>query len=239
MLSQLVPESEAAARAFDPFSDVGLTRLLDAYEPPTRDWLRLNFIASLTGSAAGPDGTSETLTSRVDRRILGVIRAQADIILVGAQSVRAEGYRVPKTATLGIVTASGRLDGHRIESTDSGRLVILCPERAMDTAVASLPGAQVIAVPDVDGRLSAPDLLAAVRSVGYRSIVCEGGPSLAAQFVAAGLVDEVCLSTAPLLAATTLPMLDDTAFAPVAMRLEHLFVDTASALYARWVRGAD
>src|SRR5690606_14102726 len=116
MLTRLVPTGRA--EPFDPFSDAGLTQLLDAYEPPARDWLRLNFVVSVTGSAAGPDGTSQTLTNRIDRRILGVIRAQADIALVGAQSVRTEGYRIPKTTTLGIVTSSGRLEGHRIEEPE-------------------------------------------------------------------------------------------------------------------------
>ena len=70
-------------------------RLLELYAPRAPDWLRLNLVASVSGSAAGTDGTSESLTSRADRRILGVIRELADVVLVGANSVRAEGYRCP------------------------------------------------------------------------------------------------------------------------------------------------
>lgn len=236
MLTQLVPTPADAGRTFDPFTDAGLSMLLDAYEPPTQDWFRINLITSVTGSAAGPDGTSETLTNRTDRRILGVIRGQSDIVLVGAESVRAEGYRIPKTTTLGIVTGSGDLSGHRIEAADAARLVVLCPERARVTAMASIPGAQIVSVPDDEGRLTPAAVLASARELGHRSIVCEGGPSLAGQFAAAGLVDEVCLSTAPLVTGSTLPPLGPRGFEPLAVRLHRLLIDESSALYARWLR---
>lgn len=235
MLRQLVPEPAADHRAFDPFDESGLGLLLDAYEPPHRDWFRINFVASVTGSAAGADGTSETLTNRIDRRILGVIRAQADLVLVGAGSVRAEGYRMPKSTTLGIVTGSGRLEGHRIEGDVEGRIVVLCPASAMAAAGAAIPGAELIEVAEHDGRLEPAAVLAAARRAGYRSIVCEGGPNLAGQFVAAGLVDELCLTTSPMLSANLLPVLGGREFAPVPVRLHRLLVDGDSALYARWL----
>lgn len=234
VLTTLVPTLAGAPQAFDPFTDEGLSALLDAYEPPQPDWFRINLITSITGSAAGSDGTSETLTNRTDRRILGVVRGQSDIVLVGAESVRAEGYRIPKTTTLGIVTGSGDLSGHRIEAAETSRLVILCPERARVTAMTSLPGAQIVSVPDTDGRMTPRDILDATRSLGNRSIVCEGGPSLAAQFAAAGLVDEVCVTTSPQITGTTLPSFAERAFTPIPARLERLLVDESSALYARW-----
>ena len=193
--------------------------------------------ASATGTGQRlRKGTSETLTNRTDRRILGVVRGQSDIVLVGAESVRAEGYRIPRTTTLGIVTGSGDLTGHRIEAAETSRLVILCPERARVTAMGSLPGAQIVSVPDTAGRMAAADLLEALRGLGHRSIVCEGGPSLAAQFAAAGLVDEVCVTTSPQLTGTTLPSFGERAFPPIPVRLERLLVDESSALYARWLR---
>src|SRR5690606_35852114 len=81
--------------------------LVQWYHPPRYVWLRTNLVASANGSAAGSDGTSETLTAGADRRILGIIRRIADTVLVGAESVRAEGYVMPRTAKLVIVTASG------------------------------------------------------------------------------------------------------------------------------------
>lgn len=235
MLTPVVP----AGDAFDPLDDAGRARLLEWYAPPAGDWVRCNFVSSVTGSAEGGDGTSESLTSRLDRRILGVIREQADLVLVGAQSVRAEGYRAPRTAALAIVTSSGRLDGHRIGGDpDPERVLVLCPASAQAAVAESLPGAGIVVIPDEDGRLAVTDVLVALRARGHRSIVCEGGPSLAAQLVTAGLVDELCLSTAPVLTASTLPTLGDDPFDPVPVRLEGLLVDDHSTLYARWVRAS-
>jgi len=229
------------AAGLDPFEvqgDDGLARLLDLYAPPEADWLRINLIVSVSGSAAGTDGTSESLTNRTDRRILGVIRRQADLVLVGAASVRAEGYRIPATTTLGIVTGSGDLTGHRIDAADTSRLTVFCPAAAADRVLATLPGCTVVPVPDVEGRLAPTALLSAARANGARSIVCEGGPSLAAQLAAIDAVDEVCLTTAPMLTGTTLPSLGAAAFAPIALRPGLLMTDENGALYSRWLRSS-
>ena len=89
--------------------------LLDWYTPHDPEYLRLNFVTTLDGRVAGTDGTSESLTSRADRMILGVIRQHADVVLVGAETVRREGYLRPRRAALAIVTASGDLTGHRLD----------------------------------------------------------------------------------------------------------------------------
>ena len=240
MLTQLVPPvAGPPAAPIDPFAEAGLEILQALYAPPQPTWFRINLITSLSGSAAGADGTSDTLTNRTDRRILGVVRSHADLVLVGAQSVRAEGYQVPKTTRLGVVTGSGDLHGHRIDPADVDRVVVLCPAAAREAAAAGLPGARIVEVPTPDGRLAASDVLAELHGLGIRSVVCEGGPSLAAQFAAAGLVDELCLTTAPQLTGTTLPALGERAFTPAPFRLERLLVDEASTLYARWLRAAE
>ena len=229
---------EAGGDPFDVQTEAGRERLERLYLPQQADWLRINLIVSVSGSAAGTDGTSESLTNRTDRRILGVIRRQADLVLVGAASVRAEGYRIPSTTTLGIVTGTGDLTGHRIDAEETGRLVVFCPSAAAARVAATLPGCTVVEVPDEDGRLAPVALLAAARATGARAIVCEGGPSLAAQLASIDAVDEVCLTTAPMLTGTTLPSLGGTAFTPVALRPGLLMTDENGALYSRWLRSA-
>ncbi|CAN5176329.1 pyrimidine reductase family protein [soil metagenome] len=207
-------------------------RLLELYSPPAGPWVRLNLVTSVSGSAAGSDGTSETLTSAADRRILGVIRELADVVLVGAQSVRAEGYVRPKRAPLAVVTGSGDLEGHRITGRDGPPIVVLCPPDAEARARASLPDAEIITV--AGPRMSAPDILSALREHGFASVVCEGGPGLARQLVVAGVVDEVCLTTSPRLTGVTLPLFGAGAFPEVGVELAHLILDEESTLYARW-----
>jgi hypothetical protein len=69
--------------------------LEDLYRPASPVHVRLNFVASVDGSVIGADGSSDSLSSVVDRRILGVIRELADVVLVGAGTVRAERYVLP------------------------------------------------------------------------------------------------------------------------------------------------
>jgi len=208
-------------------------RLLDLYRPPSGAWLRLNLVTSVSGSAAGSDGTSETLTSASDRRILGVIRELADVVLVGAESVRSEGYVRPKRAPLAVVTGSGDLAGHRIGGAEGPPVVVLCPDSAVGRVRETLADAQIITVPGP--HMVPADIIAALRENGFVSIVCEGGPGLARQLVVAGLVDEVCLTTSPRLTGVTLPLFGIESFPEVAVELAQLLVDDESALFARWL----
>lgn len=234
ILTRLHP---APSESVDLDAEGSRDRLLELYRPPSARFTRLNFIATVSGSAAGPDGTSETLTNPADRRLLGVIRELADIVLIGAQSVRSEGFQLPRTARLAVVTSSGDLSGHRITtSVEPGRLLVLAPEGALDRARSTLgvDTAEFVGIAHVDGRLAPGDILSALHERGHDSIVCEGGPSLAAQLLEAGLLDEVCLSTAPQLGGPALPLLGDRTIDPVRLSLSQLLADEASGLYARW-----
>lgn len=232
IVRRIFPDADERIATDDP--DVR-ERLSALYRLPGDESVRVNLVASISGSAAGTDDTSETLTNRTDRKILGVIRRLSDVVLVGAASVRAEGYQLPRTAPLAIVTSTGELGGHRMQPTD-GRAtpLVLCPASAAGEARRTLGGVEVVVVPDRDGRMDAADILDTLRARGLRRIVCEGGPSLAGQLLQAGLVDEVCLTTSPVLGGVSLPMFGSAAISPRYLELRQLLVDEASSLYARW-----
>jgi riboflavin biosynthesis pyrimidine reductase len=212
-------------------------RLVDLYRPGAAEWVRLNLIGSVSGSATGPDGTSETLTNPVDRAILGVIRGHADVVVVGAASIRAEGYFVPRNGALAVVSRSGNFADHQIKgTTQHGTLIILCPAAAVERARASIgmPEITIIAVPDDDGSLTAPAIVTALRGAGYRSIVVEGGPALATLFVTDDAVDELCLTTSPVLNGGAMPLFGAHEFADRPLTLTQLLIDSGGATYARW-----
>lgn len=213
-------------------TDIDLDSL---YRPPRARWLRLNFIASVNGSVAGADGTSQSLTNRTDRRILGAIRRSADVVLVGASSVRTEGYFLPKSASLAVLTGSGDLTGHRIPAEVApGRVIVLCPPEAVGAVHASL-GTAAIAVVELEGpRIDPASAVAALHELGFDSIVCEGGPALAAQLLNADLVDELCLSVSPQIVPLGAPVIPGLATGKQ-LRLEQLLLDDESTLYARWL----
>lgn len=206
-------------------------RLLELYRPPRTEWLRLNLVASVTGSAKGSDGTSETLSNPADRRILGVIRELSDVVLIGANSLRTEAYLHPRRSRLAIVTFSGNLAGHRMPETSP---IVICPPAAVDRVHADLPDAEIIELEPQGDALSAIAVVAALREAGLASIVCEGGPSLAAQLIDAGLTDEFCLATSPRVGGTPFPLTGPAAVAERAVTLTQLLRDESSGLYARW-----
>ncbi|TXN32127.1 dihydrofolate reductase family protein [Lacisediminihabitans profunda] len=213
-------------------------RLAGLYEPGADRWLRLNLVASVDGSAAGADGTSESLSNRADRKILGVIRRHSQVVLVGAASVRAEGYQLPRTVPLAVLTGSGDLTGHRLEpELAPDRLIVLCPASAEPAVHESLGGiaARIVTIPDLDGRLAATSVVGSLAALGFNRIVCEGGPTLAAQLLDAGLVDELCLSTSPRIGAGRLRLLGDRPIEERPLELRQLLVDDGGGLYARWL----
>lgn len=248
ILSRIFPGGGEAGAQFECASTVDPERidlaadfrgaLAQWYGIPRRDWLRINLVSSVNGSAAGADGTSNALTNRVDRKILGAIRRLSDVVLVGASSLRSERYLLPRTAVLAVVTASGDLTGHCIPAdVPAGRVIVLCADVALPRVRESLGGAaaEVITVATDHGRIPVSGVVAALRARGLSSIVCEGGPNLAAQLVGAGLVDELCLTTSPTLSPAPLPVLPLLPEADaVPLRLSQLLVDESRTLYARW-----
>jgi len=237
ILTRVVPSAHNAERI-----DLGEGHALEAlaalYTPPRPEWLRLNLVSSVNGSATGGDGTSDSLTNRADRTILRAIRSLADVVLVGAASVRAEGYHLPKNSRLAILTGTGDLDGHKVRGdVEPGRLLVICPAAAVARAEASLDGlaAEIIVVDDVGARIAPTDVIARLRDRGLAHIVCEGGPSLAGQLLDADVVDELCLSTGPVITSAQLPLLGGAGVADRRLDLSQLLMDDASGLYARWL----
>ncbi|MBF4616650.1 dihydrofolate reductase family protein [Clavibacter sp. VKM Ac-2873] len=232
------PGDDPATRGLD---DDGTREWLeDLYRPGSADHVRLNFVASVDGSVIGADGTSDSLSSVVDRRILGVIRELADVVLVGAGTVRAERYVLPRRTLLAVATSTGDLEGHRFDPDAApGRLLVLCPPEARDRAVATLGGvpAEIVPVPlgaAAAGRMGGDDVIDALRGQGLTHVVCEGGPALAASLLSAGRVDELCLTTSPELTTPLTPLVPSGSGVHAAMRLDQLLVDDDHRTYARW-----
>lgn len=233
MLRRVVPVEGGALDVEHP--DARPT-LLDWYAPHSPEHVRLSFVTTVDGRAAGADGTSESLTSRTDRMILGVIREHADVVLVGAETVRQEGLRRPRRAALAIVSATGDLRGHRLDADDrTAPVIVLTSEAGAARAADTVPGATVMTLPTgLDGRLAVTTVVEALRTRGLVGIAAEGGPSLAAQLLTAGLVDELCLTVMPLLGGPALPLLGGTTADVSRLTARQLLVDDEGAQYGRW-----
>lgn len=183
----------ATGESGDAATEAGRDWLAERYRREPGPYVRVNMVTTLTGAAAGADGTSESITSPTDRSILGIIRGDADVVVVGAASVRAEGYVVPRSAALAIVSRTGRLDGHRLDAADADRVVVVIPASVDAEPPPNVGVVRAGGGPD----LSPAEIIAALRARGWTRIVCEGGPTLVSQFAVAGVVDEFCLTVAP------------------------------------------
>jgi riboflavin biosynthesis pyrimidine reductase len=203
----VLTDRELAAR----YSDPG-----QAAEAPR--WLRANMVTSLDG-AATVKGRTGGLSGPADRQVFAMLRALADVILVGAGTARVERYgpvRPREEGTRWAWLRAGRAPSppiavvtHKINLDLAGPLLAAPPGLARTiviTTEAAPPGrrAAVAATAElvVAGRESV-DVRAAVGALtdrGYRHILAEGGPHLLSQLIEAGLLDELCLTLSPLLA---------------------------------------
>ncbi|MFR9807254.1 pyrimidine reductase family protein [Pseudonocardia sp. RS010] len=227
---------------------MGTVDLLQAYaypSEPARPWVRVNFVSSLDG-AVSVDGRSGGLGTPADKAVFGTLRRLADVVLVGAGTARAERYRGARKPTLGrdtpppiaVVTGSAALDTDLGLFTDTSvPTIVLTTATAPAGRRAGLrrAGADVVELPD----LTPATLLGELERRGLRRVLCEGGPGLHGDLIAAGAVDELCLTLSPLLAAGGAGRIahGPGGHAPEGMRLASVLEEDGTLLL-RYVRPA-
>lgn len=216
-LDVLLPLDHAGARLAPEPGEPGLHDLYAHPEPARgrRSAVRANMIATVDGSAQGPDGRSRSINGPADWRVFRVMRAVADVVLVGAGTARAEGYtplpvpadlRAARAARgqapdleLALVTGSGELP-EGLRGTDRPPYVVtVAANPRLAELRAELGDGRVLVAGDRDVDLAAA--LGALADRGLTRVLAEGGPRLLTDLVRAGLVDELCLTTSPLLVA--------------------------------------
>jgi riboflavin biosynthesis pyrimidine reductase len=211
--------------------------LSDLYGRPAG--IRLNMIASADG-AASAGGLSGALGGAADKKIFASLRSLADVIVVGAGTVRAERYgparlspaaRQTRRAAgrgevppIAVVTSGAQLDWSRPFFTDAEArpIVITTSAAPHDLLARAREVAEVIVAGDT--HVDLPAAIAGLRGRGFSSFLAEGGPRLAGQLAAAGILDELCLTLSPKLVAGDGPrILHGPALpAPAALNLVHL-----------------
>jgi riboflavin biosynthesis pyrimidine reductase len=246
-----------------PLTLLGSTREIDdgelprLYGYPERDgtWVRANFITSVDGGATA-DGSSGGMGGPGDRHIFNLLRELADVIVVGAGTVRIEGYsgaqmgvaqrqgrqargqsEVPQLA---IVTKSGRLDRDMavFTRTEVAPLVLTCAAAAAETRRRLGDLCDVVDCSGGDpGEVDESALLAGLAARGMRRVLTEGGPMLLGAFVQRDLLDELCLTIAPyLVGGLARRIATGPGQVLTRMRCAHILTDDAGYLYARYVR---
>lgn len=185
----------------DPSEDVDLRA---AYASVAERHVRVNFASSADG-AVTVDGKSKGLSSDADRELFHVLRSLADVVLVGAGTARAENYGGARESNghippIAVVSRSLDLDpaARLFTDTQVPPIVITCTDAPADRR-AALDGLAdvIVAGSDAVDVKNAVDQLA---ERGLKHVDCEGGPHLFGWLAAAKVLDELCLTLAPLIA---------------------------------------
>lgn len=189
----------------------------EVYRPEGRGrFLRINMVASVDGHATDASGVTAQLGGEGDLEVFRSLRALADGILVGAGTARAEGYgphrlradlaalreRDGRPGPAAIVVVSGALDldphSRLFAEAKTPTIVVTsaaAPDERRERLAATTP---VVVAGDAEVDLvEACDQLA--RRFGITHVLCEGGPRLNSALLRTGLVDELCLTLAPVL----------------------------------------
>ena len=219
-----------------------------AFPQEVEQWVRAVFVASVDG-AATIAGRTRGLGNDIDKQLFALNRALADVILVGAGTARTEGYgpaeddpawrhlrhdRSP-TAPMAVVSHTLDLDFSAplfTEATESAQTILItCADAPAQARAEAAEVAEVIVAGE-----SSVDLGVAIeelRSRGFTRIVSEGGPQLLTDLLAAGEVDELCLTRSPMLVGGTETRILRGAqlHSPAGLKLESLFGTDDGYLY--------
>lgn len=225
-----VTEETAARGAADATDrEWGLDELAEAYAYPEtsspavtgaapRPWLRANMVSTLDG-AAQHEGRSQPISHAADMRIFGTLRALADVVVVGAETVRQEGYRPARARedfaarrkaagqgpapAVAVVSAGLDLDfSLPLFTSPLVPTLVLTGAAAPPGRIAAAEKAGAHVLIAGDGTSVEPArAVRALAGLGHTRLLTEGGPRLLGQLVAAGVLDELCLTVSPMLTA--------------------------------------
>ena len=200
-----------------------------------RPFVIANFVSTLDGVVSygvkdESSGSAVSGSNAADRFIMGLLRASADAVIVGAGTVNDTSleslwtpeytypdakhlyaeYRSalhkPEYPFLVVVTGSGRLDLERaIFRTPAMRTVVITTSAGRDELMrrgaATLGSLEIHALDSSSGSIAPPAILQLLQSqFGVKTLLHEGGPALFGQFLAAGAIDELFLTLSPQIA---------------------------------------
>jgi riboflavin biosynthesis pyrimidine reductase len=260
----LVPDADAATQLteltavdapFDTYDDDRLAAFYAYPEGLERCWVRANMIASLDGGATD-DGKAGGLAGPGDRALFGRMRLEADVILVGAATVRIENYSGAQMSAsqrqerqnrgqaeippIAVVTHSADFDhdAKLFTRAEVPPLILTSRDTVSDARHRFGALADVI---DASGRhadrVDPVAVLELLDHRGLRRVLTEGGPSLLSLFIELDLLDEMCLSIAPILVGgQARRVATGSGEAHTRMRRSHVLTDDEGYLYTRYVK---
>jgi riboflavin biosynthesis pyrimidine reductase len=255
-----MPDDGAGIRltVIGPTDSVDDGRLADLYAYPDNlqsCWVRGNMIASLDGGATD-EGKAGGLAGPGDRAVFSLMRHAADVILVGAATVRVENYsgaQLPVGARqehqhrgqaevppIAVVTRSGNLDPSALlfTRTEVPPLILTTSRFHGDTRRRLGSVAEVIDASGAEPEsVDAATVLKILAARGLYRVLTEGGPLFLGALIENDLLDELCLTVAPILVGGgSKRIVTGLGNVHTTMRRTHLLADDDGYLYTRYVK---
>ena len=205
--------------------------LRDLYAAPRTPWLRVNMVSTVDGAATGEEGTSKSINNEADKEVFDLLRSLADVLVVGAGTIRTEGYDVP-SMPLVVVSRSAEIP-ETLREAPHGRILMATCSTAPNLAAAQEQlGNENVMVLGVR-RVDLAALKARLAERGFTDILSEGGPHLLRDLLDEGVADEVCTTIVPRVVAGDHRRITDGPPVDVPLRLRTL-LEQDGTLLARW-----
>lgn len=193
------------------FTAASINELADFYAAPSSQWVRSNMVISLDGHFDDSKQSSDALSSELDLRILLLLRALSDVILVGGRTARQENY-TPKPCRaefreiarpqtrVAVITNSLDFDLANVLFHGETRPILLTTTAALVQADTSHVDAlhQVADISSVD-TLDATWVIHELHQRGLDRVVCEGGPFVQNLLRQGSVLNEMDVTIAPML----------------------------------------
>jgi riboflavin biosynthesis pyrimidine reductase len=251
----VLAELTTAGATFDTDDDERLAAYYSYPEALDRCWVRANMISSIDGGATD-DGKAGGLAGPGDRALFARMRQEADVIVVGASTVRIENYSGAQMSAaqrqdrqrrgqaevppIAVVTHSADFerDAKLFTRAEVPPLILTCRETADDARRRFGTLAEVI---DASGskadRVEPAAVLDVLNRRGMRRVLTEGGPTLLSLFISRNLLDELCVTIAPILVGGMARRIaTGSGEAHTRMRRSHVLSDSEGYLYTRFVK---
>ena len=196
---------------------------VDRSQPLHECWVTGHMVAGLDGTAA-VGGRVGALSTAADQALFRRMRQIADIVLVGAETVRREGYGSvrltddaraqrrdegrPETPPIAVVSRSLAFDWAApvfADAPEDARTHVITCAAADPTRRAEAERVATVVVAG-DESVEPAAAMVALAGLGYGVVLCEGGPTWLGELVAADRLDELCLSISPVMGGDPLPV---------------------------------
>jgi riboflavin biosynthesis pyrimidine reductase len=213
--------------------------------------LRANFIASIDG-AVTLDGAGRKLGTPTDRRVFTRLREVADVILVGATTAKAKPYiniqlsgeaqtwRLShglSTALRVAVVSSRAVISQELLQNSTVPPIVFVSASASDSARRALEASGAIVRQMAHGQIASAAIRSALGDLGLNRVLVEGGPTFFSQLVADNEIDELCLTTSPMMVAGPARRVAATAdHVEIHMERKDIVLGGDGTVIVRWAR---